>query len=96
MEGKKKNGRYEVVFSGTGAEGERRIEIMGNVMRVLKLDEQRAISLFERDDERAIYRTDDRTRSTRSVRPARNRPRTRPWPHASLGQKSSWKDRSRH
>ncbi|MCB1801779.1 MAG: hypothetical protein KDI82_08850 [Gammaproteobacteria bacterium] len=67
MEGKKKNGRYEIVFSGSGAEGERRIEIMSNVMRVLKLDEQRAINLFERDDERVIYRTDDRDRAERLV-----------------------------
>lgn len=63
METKHKGDRYEVVFCGTAAEGERRIEVMRDVKRALNLDEQRVISLFARSGERVLYRTDERSRA---------------------------------
>lgn len=60
--------RYTVQFFGTAAEGERRLEVMREVQRLLKLDTRQLIALFDASDGVTLLNSDNREQADRMVR----------------------------
>jgi hypothetical protein len=59
---------YKVIFFGTDAEDDRKIEVMRGVQELLKLSEQHLVSLFDSPQGVTLYHTDDRKKAERLVR----------------------------
>ena len=55
---------YKVIFFGTDAEDDRKIEVMLGVQELLKLSEQHLVSLFDNPQGVTLYHTDDRKKAT--------------------------------
>ena len=58
---------YEVVFSGTDAEGERKFEVMRHVQRTLKISEHQLVGLFNQSEDVVLLKTADRGKAERLI-----------------------------
>ena len=54
---------FKVVFFGSDAKGERRIQVMNQVQRILKLREHHLLSLFDKPEGVDLYHTSDRSKA---------------------------------
>lgn len=59
---------YKIVFFGTEADGERKIQVMSQVQRILKLSEHHLVSLFDKPEGVNLYHTADKGAAERLVR----------------------------